>query len=314
VIALHDSRRTRVLLAVLLVVALAMITIDYSDSNAAPVRALRSAGGAVFGGAEQVSAAVFRPVVSLFGGSGGQPDKVAALQAEVTRLRAELSQARITRQQSDQLTRLLQVAGTGGYRVVAANVIAVSQPYQESVTLDAGQADGVQADQTVLNGSGLIGTVTAVTAHTCTVELASDTAAVTGVRVAPSGQLGYVSGTGRSNGGSGLLTLQMLSSAASLSAGQQLVTAASVGNRPFVPGVPVGLITQVLGRSGGLTERALVRPYADLSSLGVVGIVVAPPRRNPRFSVLPPSPAPTPVPTVTVTPPAGPPPAPQLGG
>jgi len=95
--------------------------------------------------------------------------------------------------------------------------------------------------------------------------------------------------------------------------GQQLVTAASVKQRPFVPGVPVGVITKVLGRGGGLTERALVRPYADLSSLGVVGIVVAPPPRSPRFSLLPPepSPAPTPTVTVTVTPSAS---APQLGG
>jgi rod shape-determining protein MreC len=97
----------------------------------------------------------------------------------------------------------------------------------------------------------------------------------------------------------------MLTSAASLQVGQQLVTAASVKQRPFVPGVPVGVITAVLGHGGGLTERALVRPYADFSSLGVVGIVVAPPRRSPRFSVLPP----TPTPTVTL--PAG---VPQLGG
>ncbi|HXJ25972.1 MAG TPA: rod shape-determining protein MreC, partial [Streptosporangiaceae bacterium] len=87
------------------------------------------------------------------------------------------------------------------------------------------------------------------------------------------------------------------------------VTAASVKQRPFVPGVPVGVITAVLGSGGGLTERALVRPYADFGSLGVVGIVVAPPRRSPRFSVLPPTPSPAPTPTVA--PPAG---VPQLGG
>jgi rod shape-determining protein MreC len=267
----------------------------------------------VFGGAEAATATVVRPFADLFGQDGGQPGKVAALQAQVTRLRAELSQAQLSRQQSDQLNRLLQTAGKGRYRIVAANVVAVGQPYQASVTLDAGSADGIRAEQTVLNGAGLVGTVTAVSAHSCTVQLASDTTAVSGVRVAPSGQLGYVTGTGRSHSGSGLLTLQMLTSAASLQVGQQLVTAASVKQRPFVPGVPVGVITKVLGRSGGLTERALVRPYADLSSLGVVGIVVAPPPRNPRFSVLPPapSPAPTPTVTVTVTPSAG---APQLGG
>lgn len=310
---MHDNRRTRVLLAVLIVAALLIITVDYSNSSAAPVRALRSLGSAVFGGAEQATATVVRPFADLFGQDGGQPGKVAALQAQVTRLRAELSRAQLDRQQSEQLNRLLQTAGQGRYRIVVANVVAVGQPYQASVTLDAGSADGIQAEQTVLNGAGLVGTVTAVSAHSCTVQLASDTTAVSGVRVAPSGQLGYVTGTGRSHSGSSLLTLQMLSSAASLQVGQQLVTAASVKQRPFVPGVPVGVITQVLGRGGGLTERALVRPYADLSSLGVVGIVVAPPRRSPRFSVLPPepSPAPTPTVTVTVTPSAG---APQLGG
>lgn len=310
---MHDNRRTRVLLAVLIVAALLIITVDYSNSSAAPVRALRSLGSAVFGGAEEATATVVRPFADLFGQDGGQPGKVAALQAQVTRLRAELSRAQLDRQQSEQLNRLLQTAGQGRYRIVVANVVAVGQPYQASVTLDAGSADGIQAEQTVLNGAGLVGTVTAVSAHSCTVQLASDTTAVSGVRVAPSGQLGYVTGTGRSHSGSSLLTLQMLSSAASLQVGQQLVTAASVKQRPFVAGVPVGVITQVLGRGGGLTERALVRPYADLSSLGVVGIVVAPPRRSPRFSVLPPepSPAPTPTVTVTVTPSAG---APQLGG
>jgi rod shape-determining protein MreC len=307
----HDNRRTRVLLAVLIVAALLIITVDYSDSSAAPVRALRSLGSAVFGGAETATSAVVRPLADLFGQDGGQPDKVAALQAQVTRLRAELSQAQVGRQQSDQLNRLLSTAGRGQYRIVVANVIAVGQPYQASVTLDAGTDDGIHANQTVLNGAGLVGTVTAVTAQSCTVQLASDTTAVSGVRVAPSGQLGYVSGTGRGHGAAGLLTLQMLSSAASLQVGQQLVTAASVRQRPFVPGVPVGVITQVLGRSGGLTERALVRPYADLSSLGVVGIVVAPPRHSPRFSVLPPSPSPSPAPSGTATRPAG---APQLGG
>ena len=308
-IALHDSRRTRVLLAVLLVVALLIITVDYSDSTAAPVRALRSLGSAVFGGAEAATATVVRPFADLFGEDGGQPGKVAALQAQVTRLRLELSQAQLDRQQSDQLNRLLRTAGQGQYRIVVANVVAVGQPYQASVTLDAGSADGIRADQTVLNGAGLVGTVTAVSAHSCTVLLASDTTAVSGVRVAPSGQLGYVTGTGRSHGESGLLTLQMLTSAASLQVGQQLVTAASVKQRPFVPGVPVGVITAVLGHGGGLTERALVRPYADFGSLGVVGIVVAPPPHSPRFSVLPPTPSPEP--TATSNPPAG---APQLGG
>jgi rod shape-determining protein MreC len=44
-----------------------------------------------------------------------------------------------------------------------------------------------------------------------------------------------------------------------------------------------------------------VTPYVNFASLGVVGIVVAPPGHNPRFSVLPPAPHVKPTPTVTIT-------------
>jgi rod shape-determining protein MreC len=69
--------------------------------------------------------------------------------------------------------------------------------------------------------------------------------------------------------------------------------------------VPVGVITKLEGTSSSLTKEALVRPFADDTALGVVGVVVVPPRTNPRFSVLPPSPTPAPKVTVTVTPSPG---------
>ncbi len=301
---MHDTRRTRLLLSVLLIAALVLITLDYRDGSAGPLRGLRDFGGSVFGGAERGVSAVTQPVVGFFGGSanGGPGSQVAALQAQVTRLRAELSREQLSRAQYAQLRRLLQVAGRGGYRIVAADVIAVSQGYAESVTLDAGSGDGVRPQETVLNGAGLVGTVTAVSQQTCTVLLASDTTSVVGVQLAGSGQIGWVTGTGKAQSAAGLLRLQVLGGGAALRRGEQLVTSASVRDRPYVPGVPVGVISQVQGSAGTLTARALVRPYADFAALGVVGIVVAPPRRNPRFSVLPPGPKPTPTVTVTVTP------------
>jgi rod shape-determining protein MreC len=81
------------------------------------------------------------------------------------------------------------------------------------------------------------------------------------------------------------------------------VTSASVRDRPFVPGVPVGVVVSVKNKAGGLTGQALVRPYASFSALDVVGIVVSPPRHDPRYSVLPPKPAspapPSPAPSST---------------
>jgi rod shape-determining protein MreC len=137
-----------------------------------------------------------------------------------------------------------------------------------------------------------------VNAQTCTVLLATDATSVVGVTLATSGEIGWVTGPGKSRSGSGLLRLQVLDANAVLSPGEQLVTSASVHDRPYVPGVPVGVISKVENRGGSLTALALVRPYVDFTSLGVVGVVVVPPSTNPRFSVLPPKPKPRPSPAV----------------
>ena len=301
---MRDTRRTRLVLIVLLVAALSLIAFDYADGSSSVLRAVRRAGGSVFGGAEHAVSAV----TGFFGGSGSSSSQVHRLQQEVVQLRAQLSGEQLSKAEYAQLHKLLLVAGAGGYRIVAATVIAVGQGYQQTVTLDVGSRDGVRANETVLNGQGLVGQVTSVTGTTSTVLLATDSSSVVGVALAPSGELGWATGPGRT-AGQALLHLQMLSSAARLKPGAELVTSASVKDRPFVPGVPIGVITKLLNQAGSLTEVAEVRPFADFSALGVVGVVIQPPARNPHFSVLPP--LPRPAPTVTVTVPARPGPGPR---
>jgi len=304
VVAVRDTRLSRLVLGAALIASLALIAISYSSGASPLVRGMRGIAGSVFGGAERAVSGLTQPVTRFLGSglaAAGRNGQVAALQRQLVRMRAELSATRLTRAEYRQLDRLLPVAGTGRYRVVAASVIAFGQGYQQTVTLDAGGADGVRPGQTVLDADGLVGQVIAATGQTCTVLLASDASSVVGVRLAPSGQIGWVTGAGRSGTGAGLLRLAVLDPAAVLTPGEQLVTAASVHDRPFVPGVPVGVVAAVRNRAGALTSEALVRPYADLTALGVVGIVVAPPRHDPRYSVLPPRPAARPTPTVTVT-------------
>jgi len=192
------------------------------------------------------------------------------------------------------LSKLLQLAGRGRYRIVAANVIASGPAYENTVTIDAGSADGIKQDETVLNGSGLVGVVTTVSSHDATVLLDTDAASTVGVRIAGTGEIGAVTGLGHSQNGPAALRLQVFDANAVLATGQQLVTFGSVGGRPYVPGVPVGVITRVVASVGSLTKIAYVRPFADDGALGVVGVVIAPPRRNPRDSVLPPRPTPSP--------------------
>jgi len=299
---LHDTRRVRLVLGVLLIAAVALITVDFRDGGSSPVR---GAGAGLFGPVERVTSNVTSPVSSLFDWITGGPSansKIAALQKANAQLRAELSSAQLSGADETQLSSLLQLAGRGGYRIVAASVIAAGEDYANSVTLDVGSRDGVHAQETVLNGDGLVGTVTQVSRDTSTVLLATDASSVVGARLAGSNQIGAITGTGKSLSGPYVLQLRLFDAGAALQTGQDLVTFGSVQNQPFVPGVPIGQVTQVQGNAGSLTQTALVKPFVDFTSLGVVGVVIAGPAQNPRDSVLPPSPRPKPAVTVTVTP------------
>ena len=73
-----------------------------------------------------------------------------------------------------------------------------------------------------------------------------------------------------------------------------------------MPGVPVGTVTKVDRTGGDLTRSVSVRPFVGFSKLDIVGVVVQPPRKDPRDEVLkakkPAKPKPAPTVTVTKTP------------
>jgi rod shape-determining protein MreC len=294
----HDSRRTRLVLGVLLIIAIALITLDFRDGGASPVR---NVGAEIFGPVERVTHDVTDPVASLFDSITGGPSAqstIANLQQENAQLRAQLSSAQLSKTARQQLAQLLQL-DAGGYRIMAANVIAAGGDFSDTVTLDVGRNDGIKPDETVLNGSGFVGTVTQVSADTSTVLLAADASSVIGVQIQGSDEIGALTGTGKSMSGSPMLRLTLFDANTVLQPGQQVDTYASVGDQPEVPGVPVGTIVSVASSPGSLTQTALVRPFVNFTALGVVGIVVQVPRHNPRTSILP---RPAPTVTITVTP------------
>jgi rod shape-determining protein MreC len=294
----RDNRRTRLVLAVLLIAAITLITLDFRDGGSSPARRV---GADIFGPVERVTHDVTNPVASLFDSITGGPSAqstIANLQRENAELRAELSSDQLSKAAKQQLAKLLQI-DAGGYRIMAANVIAAGGDYADTVTLDVGSSDGIKPNETVLNGSGYVGYVTQVSEDTSTVVLADDAASTIGVQMQGSGEIGAVTGTGKSMAGSAMLRLTLFDANAVLQPGQQVDTYASVGDQPEVPGVPVGTVVSVQGGSGSLTQTALVRPFVNFTALGVVGIVVQVPKHNPRVSILP---RPAPTVTVTVTP------------
>jgi rod shape-determining protein MreC len=303
---MNDTRRTRVLLALLLVTSISLITIDYRGGEHSPLDGVRSVAATAFGPVERVAAAIASPVsdavdgVSGLGDGGADADRLAE---QNKTLRGRLRTSALDRSRAQELDDLLKVAGAGRYRVVPARVIAIgaAQTFSWTVTLDAGSRDGIRPDMTVLDGDGLVGRVKTVGPTTSTVLLAVDPESSVGVRLEGSMEVGFTTGQGIRDRGD--LDLRLLDGQSSVAPGDRLVTFGSQGDTPYVPGVPVGRVVTVSGSPGSQTRTAVVSPYVDFTSLDLVGVVVEPPRKDPRDAVLPPKPAatPTPTPTVTVT-------------
>jgi rod shape-determining protein MreC len=280
----HENRRTRLALAVLLIAAITLVTISYRSGGTSGAN---GAGNSFFGPVENAAGYVTRPIEGFFHAVGHDDAReIANLQKQNDQLRAQLSRLQLSQSDAQQLKKLLQLDARGGYKIVAASVIAAGGSYSDTVTIDAGAKDGIQANETVLNGNGLVGTVTSVGPSTSTVLLASDASATVGVRLAGSNTIGAITGAGTTMEGSDMLRLRLFSASATLKPGDELVTFGSVGDRPYVAGVPVGTVASVTSQPGALTQTALVTPFADFTGLGVVGVVIAPPRVDPRDSVL----------------------------
>jgi rod shape-determining protein MreC len=269
--------RTRLVVFALLILAIALITLDYRSGGNSP---LRGVGSDVFGPVETGAGYVTRPVASAFDAvTGDDSGKITALQQQNDALRAELAQAQTAADEAPQVKSLETLADRNGYHVVPASVDGAGGSYSDTVTLDAGSRDGVAVNDTVLNGSGLVGTVTEVGSDSSTVLLATDADSVVGVRLeggGGTGAIGAVNGTGSTMVSSGTLRLRLFDANASLQSGQELVTFGSVNDSPYVPGVPVGRIIAVTSSPGSLTQTATVAPFADFGALGVVGVVVQP--------------------------------------
>ncbi|WP_149261607.1 rod shape-determining protein MreC [Actinomadura sp. K4S16] len=305
---MKDTRRTRVVLGALLVVALAMITIDYRGGQDSPLHGLRGLGATVFGPVERASASVVRPVGNTFDAitdAPGERRRADRLARQNQRLREQLRSSRLDQDRSEQLRRLLGTAGMGGYRIHAAQVISAGQGFEDTVTIDVGSRSGIKPDMTVMSAEGLVGRITRVGPATSTVLLATDQTSSIGSRLEDSKEIGITQGRGRrglGRGGATPLRFQLLDAAAPIRVGQRIVTLGSQGQKPYVPGVPIGVVERIEKSTSGLTRTAYVRPFVRFTSLDVVAVVVAPPKTDPRDAVLPPKPPPPPSPTPTATP------------
>ena len=292
------DNRSRLLLVTLIVTSLFLITLDLRGVSI--VTGLRHGTQSVLGPLQRAASSAFSPVGSFFSDIahiGRTSAELKSLESQNSQLRSTLIDRKNIESQIKQLKSVLNLAGTGGYKIVNAKVISqgTSASFSQSITIDVGANAHITRDMTVVCGDGLVGVVKEVYASTALVMLESDPSFRVGVRIAGSQEIGILSGQGTDRA-----ILQLLDSQSTVKVGDVLLARGSEGGKPFVPGVPVGTVTSVPNSAGSVSQLAEVQFFTHLHALGIVAVVVSPPITDPRDALVPPKPVPTPIPTVTI--------------
>jgi rod shape-determining protein MreC len=267
------TRRQRLAAAVLTVLALIFISVDFTAGSLGGARGhTTGAMGALYNGTD----AVLGPVRRFIQGVpdvGSNRSEIAKLQAENDQLRRQLSDSAVDSATAAQLKALQLQASTANLPILPARVIGTGpgSGAQWTVTVDVGSADHVLAGQTVTNGVGLVGRVLTVHRSSSVILLESDPEAAVGVRDTTTGSLFLAKGAGVRG-----LTATSLASGATAKVGDTVLTGPAT-DTTFVPNLLVATVTKVsTGADGVLTlQLRAAAAQTDLNLLGIVALPVS---------------------------------------
>lgn len=295
---MHDKnvvRRRRAVLALLVALSLALLTIYFGESASGGLHAIQRGAQAVLSPIESGASKAlkpFRDATGWIGDSLGAQGENDELRAEVAELRQQLAAQQTEERDVEQLRALLDLpeeAGfPGGTQPVTSRVIAQSPTvWYSTIQIDAGSDDGVEVDQPVVTGDGLAGKVTSVTGGTAQVTLITDADSAVSAQVVPNGTRGIVQ---PQVGDPNDLLLDFLDKEDKVKEGATVVTSGSTSSRLeslFPRGVPIGEVTRVDAEERELYQRVHIEPFADLRRLDYVQVLTGDPSPQPAEVVAP---------------------------
>jgi rod shape-determining protein MreC len=295
---MRNGGRARLLLVILMVTSLFLITLDLRGVKV--IDGFKQGSQTIMTPFQRAGSVVLTPVKNFFSDVthlGRTRNQIEKLEAENANLKQRLINRKNADAQLKQLKRILDLAGTAGFKVVNAKVISngSSQSFSQTITIDSGTNAGIKKNMTVLSQYGIAGVVKDVYPSSALIQLASDPSFRIGARIAGSQQIGILTGRGTRSA-----SLQLLDNSTTVKVGDVLLSRGSIANRPYVPGVPLGYVSSVDNSAGAVAQTAIVRYYTNFSTLGVVAVVVSGSTANPGDALVPVKPRVTPIPTVTV--------------
>ena len=169
--------------------------------------------------------------------------------------------------ENERLRQLLELKDTYSLEGVGARVIGrSSQAWSQTITLDKGEADGVDTGLTVMGSFGVVGQVISTTPHTSVVRLLTDPQSGAAAMVQSTRAEGIVRGSLE-----GLLYLEGLPIDAEINPGDIVLTSGLGGS--YAKGLLIGTIVTIDERSGHATRRAVVSTNSEAQALEEVLVV-----------------------------------------
>jgi rod shape-determining protein MreC len=275
-------RRRRAVLGLLVASSLILLTVYFGESAGGGLHSVQRGVLDVVSPVQEGASRALKPVRDLFGWAGDTLDAKGQLKdvrKERDNLRAELVQTQAKLRDSAQLKGLEDLnsgpAGLADNAPVRARVIAKDPNlWFDQVTIDKGSGSGIQRNQAVVNGQGLVGRVTEVTGSTAIVTLITNHTTQIGGKVSDSGVQGLV---GVEAGHPTDLVLDDLSSKDVVTRGQIVVTAGTTSKvdrfpSPYPRNIPIGRVTSVEDPDTD-DQKAHVAPFADLRGIDLVEVL-----------------------------------------
>jgi rod shape-determining protein MreC len=270
-------RRRRAVLALLIVGSFALLTLTYGQGSNGMQRGVST----VFTPIQSVADRALKPardLVNWFDETFDAKGRNARLHRELEAAREQSVGAKAALAENEQLRKLVKLdnggAIPGGYTPVTGRVIGRSPTvWFADVTIDVGSGDGVEVDDPVVNGDGLVGKISAVTGGSARVTLIADHSSAVGVKIVPKGIQGVLK---PSVGDPGDLILDFLSAEKLIGKGQDVVTSGWRGQgieSDYPPNLPVGEVVEAPVLEQEAQQQVHVRPFADLRDLDIVQVL-----------------------------------------
>jgi len=271
-------RRRRVLLGLLVALSLLLLTAYFGEAPNGRLHAVQRDFLTVVSPIQDGANKALKPVRDLFGWFGNTlhaKSQLAQARKQAEQLRRELVADEAEKREFRQLVGLdhLDRLGVGNYRPVTATVIDKNPNiWYSTVTINAGESDGVHVNDPVVNAEGLVGKVAQVVPDGALVDLITDSSMGVSARVGTNTPTGLVQ---PKVGDPNDLLLQYLPENLQVGAGEYVVTSGTVAGAEslYPPGIPIGQVTSFNEESA--YKSVNVRPLANLHALDIVQVLTA---------------------------------------